>query len=127
MLSLLTLERKQTNSSNSFRIRIFLFLSYSFGMEAIKFSYIPVVPSKTIPDSRLKWAKCIAVFRPKRRKKNEPDGAAHTYMASPGIEEIDVIVIAFVYLKYKQNSSTNQINHAGNTLQTDSPEIVYPV
>ena len=48
-------------------------------------------------------------------------------MASPGIEEIDVVVIAFVYLKYKQNSSTNQINHAGNTLQTDSPEIVYPV
>ena len=68
MLSLLTLERKQTNSSNSFRIRIFLFLSYSFGMEAIKFSYIPVVPSKTIPDSRLKWAECIPVFRPKRRK-----------------------------------------------------------
>ena len=47
--------------------------------------------------------------------------------ASPGIEEIHVIVIAFVYLEYKQNSSTNQINHAGNTLQTDSPEIVYAV
>ena len=68
MLSLLTLERKQTNSSNSFRIRIFFFLSYSFGMEAIDFSYILVVPSKTIPDSRLKWAECIPVFRPKRRK-----------------------------------------------------------
>ena len=54
MLSLLTLERKQTNSSNSFRIRIFFFLSYSLGMEAIDFSYILVVPSKTIPDSRLK-------------------------------------------------------------------------
>ena len=31
-------------------------------------SYTPVVFSKTIPDSRPKWAKCISVFRPKRRK-----------------------------------------------------------
>ena len=31
-------------------------------------SYTPVVPSKTIPDSRPKRAKCIFVFRPKRRK-----------------------------------------------------------
>ena len=29
------LERKETNSSNPFRIRIFLFLSYSFGIETI--------------------------------------------------------------------------------------------
>ena len=35
MLSLLRLERKQNNSSNPFRIRIFLFLSYSFGIETI--------------------------------------------------------------------------------------------
>ena len=79
MLSLLTLERKQTNSSNSFRIRIFLFLSYSFGMEAIKFSYIPVVPSKPIPDSRLKWAECIPVFRPKRRKNTTRWGGTYLY------------------------------------------------
>ena len=32
MLSLLRLERKQKNYSNQFRIRIFLFLSYSFGI-----------------------------------------------------------------------------------------------
>ena len=38
MLSLLRLERKQTNLSNPSRIRIFLFLSYSFGMEAINTS-----------------------------------------------------------------------------------------
>ena len=31
-------------------------------------SYTPVVPSKTIPDSRPKWAKCIPLFRPKRPK-----------------------------------------------------------
>ena len=35
MISLLRLERKQKNSSNPFRIRIFLFLSYSFGIETI--------------------------------------------------------------------------------------------
>ena len=118
MLSLLTLERKQKNSSNSFRIRIFLFFSYSFGMEAINFSYIPVVPSKTIPDSRLKWAKCIAVFRPKRRKNPTRWGGTYLYGlykgVPPGIEEIHVIVIDFVCLEYKQNSSTNQINNAGN-------------
>ena len=31
--------------------------------------HIPVVPSKTIPDSRPKWAKCIPVFRPKKKYK----------------------------------------------------------
>ena len=35
MLSLLRLERKQKNSLNPFRIRIFLFLSYSFGIETL--------------------------------------------------------------------------------------------
>ena len=76
MLSLLRLERKQTNVSNPFRIRTFLFLSYSFGIETINTFIHSVVPSKTIPDSRPKWAKCI----PKRRK-TPPDGAAYTYVA----------------------------------------------
>ena len=47
----------------------------------------PVVPSKTIPDSRTKWAKCRPVFRPKRLKNKYiyiPFGAAHTYMAYIG-------------------------------------------
>ena len=30
--------------------------------------YTTVAPSKTIPDSRPKWAKSLTVFRPKRRK-----------------------------------------------------------
>ena len=34
----------------------------------------PVVPSKTIPDSRTKWAKCIPVFRPKRLTNIYPSG-----------------------------------------------------
>ena len=36
MLSLLRLERKRKHSSNPFRILIFFFLSYSFGIETIK-------------------------------------------------------------------------------------------
>ena len=35
MSSFLKLERKENNSSNVFRIRIFLFHSYSFGIESI--------------------------------------------------------------------------------------------
>ena len=80
-LSLLRLERKQNNYSNPLRIRIFLFLSYSF--ETINTFRHHVVHSKTIPDSRPKWAKCIPVFRPKRRKNTTRswDGTAHTSMA----------------------------------------------
>ena len=69
MLSLLRLERKQNNSSNQFRIRIFFFLSYSFGFETINtFIHSRVVLSKTMPDSKPRWVKCIPVFRIKRRK-----------------------------------------------------------
>ena len=80
MVSLLRLERKQNCYSKPFRIRIFLFLSYSFGIETISTFIHSVVPSKTIPDFRPKWAKSVTVFRPKRAK-TLPDGAAHTYMA----------------------------------------------
>ena len=38
--------------------------TYSFGIE----TYTPIVPSKTIPDFRPKWAKFIPVFRPKGAK-----------------------------------------------------------
>ena len=83
-LSLLRLERKQKKLFKSIsNSHIFLFLSYSFGIETIN-TFIPyVVLSKTIPDSRPKWAKCIPVFRPKRRKNTtrSSDGAAHTSMA----------------------------------------------
>ena len=67
MLSLLRLERK--NYSIPFRIRIFLFLSFSFGIEMINTFILSVVPSKTIP-----------AFRPKRPK-TLPDGTTHTHMA----------------------------------------------
>ena len=92
--------KSRTWYSNPFRIRIFLFLSHSFGFETINTFIHSEVPSKTIPYSKRKWAKssnrllakCIPVFRPKRRK-TLPNGAAHTYMACireypppPGLE-----------------------------------------
>ena len=56
-------------------MRIFLFLTYSFGIKTIntcscKYVHaLPQFPSKTIPDSRPYFAKCTPLFRPKRRKK----------------------------------------------------------
>ena len=76
MSSLLRLERKQKNYSNSFLIRIFLFFLSHLELKW----YAPVVSSTTIPDFRPKWAKCIPVFRPNSTK-TRPDGAAHTYIA----------------------------------------------
>ena len=75
MLSLLRLKRKQKNSSNPFRIRIFLLLSYSFRIETINtFIYSHSSLENHIPIPDQKWTKCIPVFRPKRRKKPYPMG-----------------------------------------------------
>ena len=92
MLSLLRLERKQKRFSNPFRIRIFLFLAYSFGIETINTFIHSVVPSKTIPYSRPKWTKCIPAFSDQNGAKSLPDGAAPIYMAyireyPPGIQQ----------------------------------------
>ena len=43
-------------------------LHNSFGIETINTFIHSLVPSKTIPDSRPKWAKSIPVLRLKRRK-----------------------------------------------------------
>ena len=43
-------------------------------------SYTPVIPSKTIPDSKPKWAKCISVFnRPKKRKSHTLWGGTYLH------------------------------------------------
>ena len=85
MLSLLRLERKQKKYSNPSRIGIFLFLSYSFGIETINMFIYSVVPSKTIADSRPKWAKCISVFRPKRRENPTRWGGTDLYGLHKGV------------------------------------------
>ena len=77
MLSLLRLERKQ---------KFFPFLSYSFGIETINSSiHSRSRPSKTLPDSILKWAKRIPVFRPKRRKNPTQWGCTYLYSLYKGI------------------------------------------
>jgi len=81
MSSLLRLECQQTR----FLKILFEFAFFSSFVIHLKLkrqirSYIPVISSKTIPDSRSKWAKSTPVFRPKRHK-NLPFGAAHPYTA----------------------------------------------
>ena len=61
-----------------FRIRIFLFLSYSFGVETINTFIHSVVPSKTIPDFRPN-AQRVYPFSDQNGAKTIPDeGGTHT-------------------------------------------------
>ena len=52
-------------------------------------SCTPVVPPKTIPDSRQKWAKCISVLRPKRRKNPTRSGDTYLYSLYKGVPPRD--------------------------------------
>ena len=85
MLSLIRWRRKHKNYSTLFGIRIFLLLSFSFGIETMKMFIHSVVPSNTIPDSRPKWAKSIPVFRPKRHKNHTRWGRTHLYGLYKGV------------------------------------------
>ena len=78
MLSLLKSERKQTNSSNLFGIRIFLFLSYSFEIETRNTFKHSRSSLENHTRFQTKWAKCIPVFRSKRRK--NPTRWGRTYL-----------------------------------------------
>ena len=82
ILSLLTcrLERKQTNSSNPFRIRILLFISYSFGIETINTFIHSCSSLENHNRFQTKTGKVLHVFRPKRRRHPTRWGA-HTYIA----------------------------------------------
>ena len=81
MSSLLRLERKQKNSSNPFRIRIFLFRSYSFGIETIStFIYFRSSLEKSYPilDQN---GKSVYPLSDQNSAKTPPFGATHTYIA----------------------------------------------
>ena len=81
MSSLLRLERKQKNSSNPFRIRIFLFRSYSFGIETIStfiYSRSSLEKSYPILDQN---GKSVYPFSDQNIAKTPPFGAAYTYIA----------------------------------------------
>ena len=78
MLSSLRLERKQ--HSNPFRIRIFLFLSYSFGIETIKTFIQSRSSLKNRTRFQTKMGKLYTRFQTKTVQ-TLPDGVAHTYIA----------------------------------------------
>ena len=93
MALLLRLERKQKDSSNPFRIRIFFFLSYSFGIETIK----TIIQSGSFLKNHIrfqtKMGKAYTRFQTKTAQKPDPMGRhmhtqepsnrllAHTYAA----------------------------------------------
>ena len=78
MLSLLRLERKQKNYSNPFRIRIFLFLSYSFGIETIN----TFIHSRSSLENHTRFqTKMGKVYtRLQTKTAEKPFGAAHRYI-----------------------------------------------
>ena len=76
MLSLLRLERKQTNYSNPFRIRIVVFLSNSFEIETINTFIHSTVPWKTITRIQTKMSKMYTRFRTKTAQ--EPRGGGYS-------------------------------------------------
>ena len=81
MLSLLRLERRQKNSSNPLRICIYLFLSYSFGIETINtfiHSRSSIGKPYPIPDQN---RPNVYPFSDQNGAETIPDGAAYTYIA----------------------------------------------
>ena len=79
-LSLLRLERKQKNSSNPFRIRILLFLSYSFAIETMNTFIHSRNSLKNYIRFQTKMGK-VYTRSDQNGAKTLPDGAAHTYIA----------------------------------------------
>ena len=74
MLSLLRLGRKHKNYSNPFRICIFLFLSYSFGIEAIKMFIHPGSSLENPTRFQTKMGKVYTRFQTKMAQKPYPMG-----------------------------------------------------
>ena len=83
MSSLLRLERKQKNSTNPLKIRIFLFLSYPFGIETIN----TFIHSRRSLENQtwfqINMGKSYTRFKTKKPQKPYADGAAHTPSPPP--------------------------------------------
>ena len=79
MSSLLRLERKRENSTNPLRIRTFLFLSYSLGIETIN-TFIHSCTRSLENHIRFQtnMGKSYTRFQTKKPQKPYADGAAHT-------------------------------------------------
>ena len=76
----LRLQRKQKILQIHLEFAYFSFFLTHLVLKRWRRSYHPVVPSKTMPDSRPKWAKCIPVFRPKPRKNPTRWGGTIAYI-----------------------------------------------
>ena len=79
MLSLLRLEHKQKNSSNPFRIRIFLFLSYSFRIAMIRTFVHSCSSLKSHTRFQTKMSKVNTRFQTKTAQKAYPMGSTYLY------------------------------------------------
>ena len=79
MLSLLRLERKQNNSSNPFLIRIFSFLSRSFGIQTTKTFVHSCSSLKNHTRFQTKMGKVYTRFQNKRRKNPTLSGGTYLY------------------------------------------------
>ena len=77
MLSLLRLERKQNNFSKPFRIRIFLFLSCSFGTNTINTLISARSSLENHTRFQTKIGKVYTRFQTKTAHKPLPNGAAN--------------------------------------------------
>ena len=82
-------------------VRIFLFLSYSSGIETI-----------TIPDSSPKWAKCIPVFKPKRRKNPTRWGSPQDIVADWSLNSVAEWHSVSLHRNRLQPSATKITIHA---------------
>ena len=71
-LKLLKLERKQNNSSNAFRIRIFLFPSHSFGIETITTFIRSRSSLENHTQFQTKMGKVYTCFQTKKAQKPYP-------------------------------------------------------
>ena len=107
MLSFFRLERKQKKIQIHFEFAYFSsFLTYlELKINTIVHSYTPVVPSRTIPDSRPKWAKCITVFGPKQRKNPTRWGGTYLYslpkLVPPGSWALQTALLCIIIQPYR--------------------------
>ena len=108
MLSLLRLEHEQKNSSNSFQICIFLFLSYSLGIETINTFIHSHSSLENHTRFQTKMSKVYTVFRPKRRKNPTRWGGPYIYSLYGGVppwaistrQNIIQYIVQLVFLIY---------------------------
>ena len=68
-----------------FEVAYCYFVLFHLELKRYLRSYAPVVLSKTTPDFRPKWAKCIPVFRPKRPKNPTRGGGTNLYGLYKGV------------------------------------------